>query len=221
MVPRPRRAGAPPWRESSLGTAHLSEDALEFRTRQRGQAEAAEPALILEEQGQAERVVRPADAPYARARYVGRKVEHVVGLAQADVHFASVGQPPRPSRFPKPLVGELHAPEVRLERLVLRCDRHGIGGLVKLPPDGGPLVWRSLAQLVHPVLAIEVAQQADHLIVVGDRPLLGEAHQEPRGASRGGALPERLNLEAPFTHRQGPWSQRDQRGGEVVASRKR
>ena len=36
-----------------------------------------------------------------------------------------------------------------------------------------------------------------------------------------GALPERLNLEAPFTHRQVPWSQRDQRGGEVVASRKR
>src|SRR5947209_18595999 len=109
-------------------------------------------------------VVYTSDSADPLSRNIRREVEHVVRLTQGDEHLAPVRQPPRLSRLPKALVRDLDAAEVGLQRLVLRRDLDWIGRFVERAPDGGTLVGGRLTQLVHPFLAFEVAQQADHLI---------------------------------------------------------
>src|SRR3989475_3833680 len=47
---------------------------------------------------------------------------HLVRLAQRDVHFSTIGQPARLAGLLEPLVRDLDAPEILVERLVLRGD---------------------------------------------------------------------------------------------------
>src|SRR6266566_52256 len=216
--PRPEAGDRPP---ASLPAALLRYHALVLGPRERRQPETAESRIVLEKERQPEPVVGPADAAHARAGHVRREVEHVVGLAQRDEHLPPVGQPARISRLPEALVGHLDAAEIRLQRFILRGDLDGIGCLVELAPSGRALVRGCLAQLVDPILAVEVAQQADHLIVVGDRELIREAHQEWRGAGRGGARADPCDLEAAGADGQIPGTQQRHPGRHRLVARVR
>src|SRR5204863_268840 len=141
--------------------------------------------------------------------------------AQRDEHLTPVGQPAGVSRLPKPLVRHLDAAEVPLNRFVLRRALDRIGRFVKLPPDGGPLVRSRMAQLVHPVLAFEVAQEADHLVIVGDGPLIREAHQERRAARPRAVTARPADLEAPGADGQRPRTQLRQPARQCLAPRQR
>src|SRR3989475_12495122 len=79
---------------------------------------------------------------------------HLVRLAQRDVHFSTIGQPARLAGLLEPLVRDLDAPEILVERLVLRGDGYGVRRLEEFAPHHGSLVGARLAQLGHPVLEI-------------------------------------------------------------------
>src|SRR2546426_822974 len=113
---------------------HSREHRLKFRARQRRQTEAAEAGLILEEEGDAETVVRPADRARARARDVRAEVVDLVRLAQRDVHFPTISQPAGLAGLLEPLVRYLDAAEILVERLVLRRDGYGVRRLEGFAP---------------------------------------------------------------------------------------
>src|SRR5207245_5455464 len=140
-------AGRPP---ASLPAAHPREHALVLGARQGRQAKPAKTGLVLEEERQPQRVVRPADAAHAGARHVRAEVEHVVGVTQRDEHLSTVGEPARIPRLLVALVRYLNAPEIPVQRLVLRRERDRVGGLVEPPPDRGPILHGRLAEAVHP-----------------------------------------------------------------------
>src|SRR5207245_1141090 len=89
-----------------------------------------------------------------------RRAQRPGRLAQRDVHFPTISQPAGLAGLLEPLVRRLDAPEILVERLVLRRDGYGVRRLEEFAPDGGSLLGARLAQLGHPVLALEVAQQA-------------------------------------------------------------
>src|SRR3989454_5607660 len=166
---------------------HSSEHPLKFRSRQRRQTEAAETGLILEEERDAERVVRPADRAGAGTRDVRAEIVDLVRVAQGDGHFPPIGQPAGLPGLLEPLVRHLDAPEVLVERLVLRRDGDGVRRLEEFAPHRGSLLRGRLAQLADPVLAFEVAQQAHHRIEVREGPLIREAYEDWRAGLQRGA----------------------------------
>src|SRR5690349_4806085 len=108
----PRRGTAGGRSPASLRATHPGEHPLVLGARQRRQAEAAETGLVLEEERQAQLVIRPADAAHARARHVRAEVEDVVGVAQRDEHFSPIREPTRLPRLVVALVRYLNAPEI-------------------------------------------------------------------------------------------------------------
>ena len=129
------------------------------------------------------RCVRPTQQPHTVPVHAAREIGHLIGFAERDKHFAALGQPSRLALVGKSNVRLLHAPEIIVDRLVLRREGDRIGRLPKLPPHVGTTVCRRAAQRVDPVLAVEIAEQTHHFIEVCDHPLTGEAYQET-GASR-------------------------------------
>src|SRR3989475_7829443 len=110
----------------------------------------------------------------------------LVRVAQGDGHFPPIGQPAGLPGLLEPLVRHLDAPEVLVERLVLRRDGDGVRRLEEFAPHHGSLLRGRLAQLADPVLAFEVAQQAHHRIEVREGPLIREAHEDwQAGLERG------------------------------------
>ena len=203
---------------------HLRRGALEFRPRQGSETEAAETVLILEKQRQPQRVVGPANPTHAGARGIGAEIEHVVRFTQRDVHLATIGEPAGVARLAKPLVGELDAAEIRLQRLVLRRAPDRVGRRIELAPHRRPLLGGGLTQFVHPVLPLEIAQQADHLVVVGDGPLVREADEERGGARRaagGRTGADRAHLEPALTDGHVARAQHLEHAGERVGAGQR
>src|SRR5437899_9811338 len=135
-LPTPPRYRARPC-ASPAGSPHSGEDALVIGARRRREQEAAEPSLILKIENQPLAVIGPAQCSQATAIDAVRHVQHFIRVAKSNQHFSTLGEPTGLPFVLEAHVGLLKAPEILVQRLVLRRNRVGIGGLPELMPAVG------------------------------------------------------------------------------------